>query len=420
MASEDTNSLAFENLQITSFDPHVCAKLHNILVDRAIQLSPETYSRYEPSPTPNDVLSRSDLSFITDRLSPSLLTFLQECKLFPPYPPYIRLMPFATPLWIGAFHTYENWKEPEEGPNAVCLFQAPQEFTEGGLFFDQDTGLARFVTWPSPGWPEDEDGWMPLELILRRWIRMWDEGFIAIYGGPDHPHCVCPLLSWNADAASQLDATLMAWKKLLDAITTRMPADAFEISPANSTARLASQAALHVDPNGGIPRVCAFAKDFLERGQRPPPLRSGKNLHVAPGLMIPEDDVYAQGVSTIKTQIVFAVDDRTEASNGSDGIHIKQEWEPFVDEIAFYVAGPTGRLAEQRVFNPYNVQQDRYIVCPWNFMRGLRLIDILQHWTRCIEDSRWTIGPEGVEGSIQDFIAAGKSYAMLDWRQIEI
>lgn len=391
-----------ENLRITTFDPHVCAKLYNVLVDKALGLNPQLFNGSESLPS-SDYRRFPDHSR-TDSCSPSLLTFLRDSQLYPTHSPDACLMPFVQPLDPKAFWLYESWRKPEQNPSAICLFAIAPYMDDGGLFFDQDTGLARYVRFPGP-WPDDHL-WMPLELVLRKWVRMWDLGQIGLNSEDE-----CRL-DWVANAVCELDLTIDAWHKLLEAITSRMPSDAFSTASATNLTLLQS-VAVYVDP---IDQTYTFAKDFLERARRPSLLRSGNVLRVAPGLTITSES--DTGPSAINTRIIFPVAGSNVDCN-CNGIHLTQDAYPCMDHVAYYVASPSGRLAQKKLFQPWDTK-NRYTHCPWNGMRRLRLIDVLRIWTRCIQDGRWVVGTEGVEGSLADLEAAGSGFAKLSWETVDL
>lgn len=105
---------------IATFGPHVCAKLYNVLVDKALGLNPQLFNGSEPLPLSDHRRLPDDSR--THNLSPSLLTFLSESELYSTRSLDACLVPYVQPLDPKSFWLYKSWRKPEQNPSAISLF----------------------------------------------------------------------------------------------------------------------------------------------------------------------------------------------------------------------------------------------------------------------------------------------------------
>jgi hypothetical protein len=205
---------------VANFDNVRCAALHNELVARRIAIN-ANISQYfvrnvlEIPGIPETHPDYPDTA-IRDFLSEDLITFLESIDSLVPQHPYrLGLTPFVTTPDVTTFWSFSDHDPQDEYPYAILLYQDLQSSTRGGLFFDQNTNLACWVTLPGR-WPAAED-WIPLEQILQRWLRVWESGKIQAISGGDHHELV--LRPWSE---SDLERTMRSWERLLQAVESRL------------------------------------------------------------------------------------------------------------------------------------------------------------------------------------------------------
>jgi hypothetical protein len=420
--SSDPPSL--ENLDIAGFDPHVCAKLYNQLVEKAAALRPEFFNPANAHPVPNDDIAQGSSPEwpIADRVTPEVAAFVKECRLYDGIVADTLLMPFINPLSLGFFLMYRDWFDDEDSKNYLCLCRESHD-GEGGLFLDQTTGRARFISFPRGEGDGSYDAWVPLQEIFENWLDMWDLGHICLdYDGddPTDPNYIggpC-FMNWHPENVSELDRTLEIWTRLLDGITARMPAESF-IRDDEQTPWI-SEIPLHVDMRSGVAQRYTFTKGFLERARRPPQLKSGRPFCIAPGLTVPSVQALELGLSSITSQIIFPTL-ATRNSNEAEGIHLIHGGHPRMDHVSYFAQGVGGRIdsnhSDWKLFQPFD-DSNTYIDCPWNPHRRLRLVDILEMLIAYVEQDGWTIGADGVEGSLEFLKDTAKNSMTLPWQHV--
>ncbi|KAG9857108.1 hypothetical protein KCU98_g1175, partial [Aureobasidium melanogenum] len=187
--------------KVPSFDPAECASLHNHILERAIQQSPDT-----AQPSRDTLQACSDA--IRARLLPDIQEFLATITVRSASPASTPLTPFSLQPDPERFFQHTELPQfAEYKDNLVMLY--PAKDTAGGLFFLQQHKIASWID--SDLKLPSKSSWLPLASILKRWLHMWDTGKIT--SGPKlQPWC-----------EGDLQATLKAWDELVDAIQDKRP-----------------------------------------------------------------------------------------------------------------------------------------------------------------------------------------------------
>jgi hypothetical protein len=93
--------------------------------------------------------------------------------------------------------------------------------------------------------------------------------------------------------------------------------------------------------------------------------------------------------------------------------------EVWQDRVAVYAFDEGGRRVRTELFEPVG-EAGRVVRCPWETTRGLRLRDVLRVWVQCVVEGRWTVGPNGVEGRVEDLFSTGMQWGRVRWSRVEL
>lgn len=211
------------------FDPQLCASLHNKLVQNACKADPRLLPKVQRglfSLSPGLILDDSDPrqqiapAEIRERLGSELNEFLDFIDVYPqdtrqPFTP-ICVMPHLPYRWQFAERCSNDGHSCE---NAILLYQNNgwrDVDTTGGLFFDPHTQLARWFDMDLNEDTGNQDDWIPLDVVLSRWINLWETGRFISLGD---------VAEW---IESDVDAAVNAWNGLLDAVESRCGREAYQ------------------------------------------------------------------------------------------------------------------------------------------------------------------------------------------------
>ncbi|KAJ6018172.1 hypothetical protein N7451_001551 [Penicillium sp. IBT 35674x] len=435
-----------------TLDYERCARLHNYLVAYGWM------ARHGKDTHDLDALAREkwfwrepeeNLQAIRERLIPSLNSFLD--LIYDPEPRFF--------YWVGGLDmrlcdeslSYEDIPyedgELQGKERFVVIYGTAPEFGPHclGVIYDQQLHRASFpmtrLNWESID-PMDghEELWYPLETILSHWIYMIRLGRV-VPGLPDDystNRSQIGLWSWLPYCDAQVDSTVAAMEHYSAIVESRMPPSSQlplpGFTPFFTNADLDAAA---------VPQDC-FIRSLLTRVKTP------RFKFIAPGLEVPHDKEafaarqqftnmpYEEG--SIPAVLLFTAS-RTVNLNTEVRWLFNQAYED--GEISMSDGDPVsaGLYSEPvrrddydmeeagfRLLLPFALRQydhheegarmsDGSVVRPGSFTqlfqhgfhpfggewRSQRLERLFKRWTELIESGVWTVGADGVEGSIDKF-----------------
>ncbi|CDM36772.1 unnamed protein product [Penicillium roqueforti FM164] len=441
-----------------------CARLHNYLVAYG-------WMARHGQETPNlDVLASQPFIFadedtqaVRERLHPSVNSFLDS--IFSPEPGFFYwINDISMQLVDNIFLGEDN--DLDDLERFVIIYGTVLELGSHcvGVVYDQQLHRAAFpMTLENldsvEPIGEHEDMWFPLETILTHWIYMLRIGKITT----DSPEGEAPkelansrsqigLWSWLPYCPSQVDSTVAAIDRYSAAIEARMPSGS--LLPVSRDAPLFTDVELDA---ASIPEEC-FIRSVLTR------MRTPRFRAIAPGLEVPHDTMaftarqrftgvpreQEEWGNNIPPVLIFAAAD----SSHTVGFGEEIRWLFFApgDEIPFDENDliPTGLYSESVRRCQYDCEEAgfRLLLPFWDhdgarmsdgtsispgsvtqlFQHGIfhpfggerraqRLERLIDRWRELVESGVWTVGRDGVEGTIDQFhIDSAKNYWIApDW-----
>ncbi|KAI1374095.1 hypothetical protein F4677DRAFT_427114 [Hypoxylon crocopeplum] len=396
------------------------------------------------------------------RLHPSLAAFLATAILPPadgpePAPFFFWADGLSDPNDLFAEQAADLFNEPVD--SLVCLYfpniGQGGEFG-GGLFYYQGCHRAAvFMHMDDYDYalPVEEHPslWHPLETVLSNWIDLVRLGKITA-SPRDAPSLFASEKirpwEWRPYSEAQVAACVCAWDRLCDVIEARVlpllpPTSAVTnvVEPEPLLAPAALDAA-------SVPEPC-FARSFLSRARRP------QFRYIAPGLLLPPTDAPEFVASQPFTRLprdLHAVPPVClfPAAGGELKVDLTGSSSPFCNNFRATPADspvpsqvPAGIYSESverdamdnaedgfRLLLPYgfggdvgNVSagarksdgsfigigivaelfQHGYKPFGGDYYRPQRLERLLDHWRKLVDEGIWSVGSQGVEGTIDTF-----------------
>ncbi|PQE13536.1 chitin-type 1 protein [Rutstroemia sp. NJR-2017a WRK4] len=410
---------------LSGTDHERCAALHNYLV---------YYAWIFQGRSPATLLSSSKKYFTTygaaaealrPRLHPSVAAFL-DAALLP-----VTETPEPFFLWAAAI------PEPEElfDNYATHIFSEPEDSLGGkagaGLYYHQECHQA--VVFMSMidfnfalPFREEPDLWHPLETIFSNWIELIHLGKIvaspteapSLFGSEK----IGPW-EWRPYSEAQVVTCIGAWDRLCNTIEGRISL----LSPTNATVnRVEPEPLLTPDILDAalVPERC-FARDFLTIASRP------NFRYIAPGPAPPTHERIIPPVCIFTTRRGECEADLTMFSNA----FLARSY-----DSAVLLRGPAGVYTELldrytyfeseegfRLLIPYELEGDEWALISGarmsdgtsvvggttfelfqhgykafggHYHRAQRLERLFDHWKKLVGDGVWSVGTDGVEGTI--------------------
>ncbi|GAD95925.1 hypothetical protein PVAR5_4573 [Paecilomyces variotii No. 5] len=431
-----------------SLDYERCARLHNYLVaygwmTRHRQETPDLNALASE----RFILADEDPEAIRERLVPSLNSFLDS--IFAPEPDMFYWVNNVTMQFCDEdFPDEENNLDDKE--RFVVIYGTVYELGSHclGLVYDQQLHRAAFpMTLDNldsvQPIEEHEDMWFPLETILTHWIYMLRIGkIIADFHEDEVPEDLkmsrsqIGIWSWLPYCSAQVDSTVAAIDRYSAAIEARMPPES--LLPVSRDTPLFTNSELDA---ASVPEEC-FIRSVLTR------IKTPRFRAIAPGLEVPHDAaafVARQrftGVprdqswgKNIPPVLLFAAADSNRAINFTEEIR----WLFFgrEDDIPFGENDlvPAGLYSESICRGEYDTEEAGFrLVLPFGLQeaimsdrtsvksgsvtelfqhgcfhpfggerRAQRLERLMDKWRELVENGVWTVGSDGVEGSIDQF-----------------
>lgn len=460
---------------LNGMDHARCAALHNYLADYCLAVDGQLDPAAEGSRATYFSTHGDAAEAVRPRLHPSVSAFLAAARTpDAPLFFFIGGMPDPDGDFNGLFdnETADNEDEPED--SIVRLYFSHMDACDGksggGMLYHQGRHLASFFVHPDDtecAFPVDEhpQSWHPLETILSNWIALIRLGKVAasptdepaLYGGVKIGNW-----EWRPYGDGQIAGCVAAWDRLCNAIEARrrqssgattVDDDKHPGEPLLTPA--AMDAAKIPDPS--------FARAFLGFAHRPRHIRQ-----IAPGLSLPPAHAATFAAAQPFTHLPRRVPqwDGTAREGIVPPVYIffseagasqvdvsgwRSSFRYYYDDghgtvpngIAFPSRVPPGVYSECVVRSEPEATEEAFrLPLPFNlygarlssgdemedraadelFQHGFkpfggnphrpqRLERLLDHWASLVERGVWSVGPHGVQGSIEVFKDATVNWA---------
>ncbi|KAJ6023649.1 hypothetical protein N7460_014044 [Penicillium canescens] len=353
--------------------------------------------------------------------------------------------------------------QPVDSMLRLCYVALSTDNSNGGVIYHQrHHRVAIFMHTDDWGFgfpvKDHPDVWNPFETVLSHWIDLIHIGKVVAA-----PHEEPALFEfekigpweWRPYSEAQVTTCVEAWDRLCQAIETRisqLPTPPSLISPDSGTdadnpeplvASSVLDAASMLDP--------CFTRSLLSRARRP------SFQYIAPGLLLPPADLSGFVASqtftvmplsqyTVPPVCLFPADtgdqrpieltrftspwvlmedfyssstDTHTPSRISAGLYttaVDRKWDDMVEDgfqlfLPFTINAGYGRKVGARKSDGELVDRDRFSELfqhgfkPFggNYYRPQRLERLLDCWRKLVEGGVWSVGPDGVEGTIDTF-----------------
>ncbi|KAL7930186.1 hypothetical protein V8C35DRAFT_313761 [Trichoderma chlorosporum] len=454
---------------IPGMDHARCAALHNYLINYAWITEGRRPACLDGNNKTFFTTYGAAAEALRSRLDPSLAAFLDAALLPPdgsddldPAPLFYWVSGFCEPSDLFAKEVADLYDEPDD--SLVCLYYpniGQGGKVGGGLLYHQGRHCAAVLM------NMDEydyvlpieahrELWHPLETVLSNWIELIHLGKIQItasrrderglYGGEK----IGPW-EWRPYGDDQVAACIDAWNRLCEAIERRISSSSSSsnMTDATSPASLLDSEVLDA---ALVPDHC-FVRSFMTRARRP------LFQNIAPGLVLPPSEAaefaavqpftrLPRAYHTIPPVCIFP------ATSDEPEVVMTVSSNPFGNEfratsadspVPYRVrAGVYSESVERNSCYDY-AEEGFWLLLPfsfdndWDAVDGARksdgslidrnqLADLFQHgykpfggdyyrpqrlerlfncWRKLVDQGIWSVGPQGVQGTIDIFREAG-------------
>lgn len=441
-----------------SLDHARCAALHNYLLRHGWLAGGRAEEDLENHHGSFFSQHGDEAEELRSRLDPSVIAFLESVRT--------PMEPSAFYFWVGGIADPESmffhaellsyhYEADADMDRFLTLYDANLEHGPwtSGLIYDQRRHRATvslhidnfdFAMPPE----QHEDLWFPLETVLSNWIEMTRLGKItAVPEDSEIPNFRIGVWSWNPYSPAQVDGAVAALDRLTAAIEERMPAGSLPVMGADGEGGggpMLSDAELDA---ALVPDEC-FIRSVLTRARAP------RFRTIAPGLLVPQGAAAAQPFTAVDTSsqetvvippvLIFpAAGGRTvNFDSSSPYTSLNPFGKLFSDAVPKGDhSTPAGLYSEAverwsmdyaeegfKLLLPFAVQRDvaegqartsdRSVIdrnCVADLFqhgfkpfggepyRSQRLERLLDRWRELVETGVWSVGAEGVQGTIDAF-----------------
>ncbi|KAI8632820.1 hypothetical protein F5Y19DRAFT_462612 [Xylariaceae sp. FL1651] len=450
-------------VDLVGMDHARCAALHNYLVHYAWVAEGRAPASLHGNNNTYFTTHGAVAEGLRPRLDSSLAAFLATALLPPagapePAPFFFWASGLSHPDGLFDNQTADLFDEPAD--SLVCLYfpNIGQGGGSGaGLFYHQGCHRAAvFMHMDDYGFALPVQAhpalWHPLETVLSNWIHLVRLGKVvasprdapALFGSEK----IGPW-EWRPYSEAQVAACVCAWDRLCDAIEARVLL--LPLPPPGTTTNsvetepLLAPAALDA---ASVPERC-FARAFLTRARRP------QFRCIAPGLLLPPADAPGFAAAQPFTRLPRAPQavppvclfPTARAEHEAD---LSGYSSPFCNGFRAWSADspvpsrvPAGVYSESVERNVYdNAEEGFRLLLPYglkgdvgeasagarrsdespvergsvaelfqhgykpfggDYYRPQRLERLLDHWRKLVDEGIWSVGPQGVEGTIDTF-----------------
>ncbi|KAL4793382.1 hypothetical protein BDV19DRAFT_366766 [Aspergillus venezuelensis] len=404
-----------------------CVELHNAIINESASapgheplLVVEAIDFWESQ-------SKGSTKLVRKKLSTSLFEFVSRVKIIHPNSQSQHMLPFAADLngpssWLSLGEILFNGKY-----NRCVLLYIPSTFEndELGLVFDMETNKATWVDWIFNTPPNyDEHIWLPLDEILEKWLAFIRRRCIprprdiTIFSGRTE--------GWDMmyPPPQDLEEDLEMWSRYVALVESKFPEQKQQRA---SSTNLSAELELE---------FLGFPQHFFSRARRP------SFKFVAPSLVFPAADQLKElaqrqrdqfaleeadimtpyGVDPDPKDIVWGELPLHDESRKliptilfpmGDNIHAglcSSQQAMWQDSVGLVL--PSSRNYEKWVGPPSNrrfrpdserIWQVRVKESPFWRVPDARLARVLEKWIRLVDDGTWKVGPDGIEGKLENF-----------------
>ncbi|KAI5918692.1 hypothetical protein F4810DRAFT_558123 [Camillea tinctor] len=387
----------------STFSPERCADLHNQLLAKATEHSPNVQiertlaARFlDMAPEFAEVPSLDDLPLYR------FLRLLDTCTMPPVANGGVDLLtPFMYQPDPSTFWT----DRVGHGPSFVLLYGQNNGGSpmDGGVYIDLQSCQAVWHSDNSPSFPPS-DQWLPLEVVLQKALDAWDTG--KFYW--DAQEATIKVRSWTQH---DVDQSVAAFHRLVSSIELRMPS---EDNEAHLHPRLTLEP---LDAQILAPfKMSAFSSRFLSTANRP------DFSFVAPGVRV---------LTPLLLNQIYGAE-ASDSIRRSHWLGDEEDWPtlilPGISAVPHNVGHSTnpninsfdqswgfGKFAVNRQSGLYTMPDTsnsdlvRFVAssghcsacefsfpCRWGPPREPRLAELFDHWTALVENGTWTVDANGV------------------------
>lgn len=393
----------------------ICADLHN----RIVRHIPGIQASIRRDLVAN--LRTQNLELFTELQGTQLLEFLSLIDNYDPTSNssnFENLTPHVRKPDPKAFLWYRENDLDEQNPDQILLYGDAESSHEGGVMYDAATDLAAWFYFPE--WPRPDE-WVPLPIILSKWLELWENGKFHFDEG-------APTLDIRSWVPQDLEDALCAWEALINAIIARLPANttgSIGNLSLNANSQILSLPQLE---NGNFHD---FAAAFLSLARSPP----AQIKYIAPTITTWtatsfRSDVENEPASSTRRQWlsrrqfpreqtpVLLFPSRNPPNGFANRVPYPAQCEaaPGFDEQWGFGKFTLDRRAGVYLYpDPYAGAGDAVILLeedgrdnwgtrmgwrsPWGLAaNGVKLAEMLGMWRERIESGVWEVGEEGVVG----------------------
>ncbi|KAI0885388.1 uncharacterized protein GGS22DRAFT_188678 [Annulohypoxylon maeteangense] len=383
----------------STFSPERCANLHNQLLAKATEHSPDVQieqtlsARFlDIAPEFTEVPSLDDLP---------LYRFLRLVNTTPPASNggVDLLTPFTYQPDPRTFWTDRVSHEP----SFVLLYGQNNGDSpiDGGIYVDILSYQAVWHSGNSPRFPPS-DQWLPLEVILQKSLDAWTTG--KFYW--DAQEATIKVRNWTQHDVEQ---SIAAFHRLISSIELRMPSDENQVHSHHRLEPLDSQI---LEPF----KISTFAVRFLSTANRPDFPFVAPGIRVFTPLLL--DEIYGVEVPdsirrthwlgdeedwpTLILPGVDSVPHNVDQSTNQNINAFDQNWGfgkfTVNRQSGLYIAPDTSNSDLVRLVASSGLCSacEFRSPCRWGPPRDPRLAEVFDHWTSLVEDGTWAVDANGV------------------------
>ncbi|KAL4951549.1 hypothetical protein BDW69DRAFT_169843 [Aspergillus filifer] len=404
-----------------------CVELHNAIINESASAP-----GHEPLLVVNamefwESESKGSTKLVRKKMSTSLFEFVSKVNIIHPDSRSQHMLPFVASLdgpssWLTQKEILFNGKY-----NRCVPLYIPSNFEndELGLIFDMDTNKATWVDWIFNSPPDyDEHIWLPLDEILEKWLAFVRQRCIprsrdstAFSGSTEGWDMMYP-------PPQDLEEDLGMWSRYVALVESKLPEQKQQrASSMNLSTELEKE-------------FLGFPQHFFSRARRP------SFKFVAPSLVFPsaaqltqlarrqrdqfalkETDIMTPyGVNPDLKDIIWddlPLDDESRKVIPTilfpmgDNIHAglcSSEEGMWQDSVGLVLpssrdyetwAGPPSKWRYRP--DSERIWQVRAKESPFWRAHDARLARVLEKWIQLVEDGTWKVGPDGIEGKLENF-----------------
>ncbi|KAH0490057.1 hypothetical protein TgHK011_001542 [Trichoderma gracile] len=452
---------------LPGMDHDRCAALHNHLVHYAWIAENRPPERLHDNNKTFFTTHGDAAEALRERLDPSLAAFLTAAQLPPdgpddaePAPLFVWAAGISEPDDLFLEEAADLHDEPVD--SLVCLYYPNVGHGGeggGGLIYHQGHHRAAVLMHM-----DDYDYvlpvaahrqlWHPVETILSNWVSLIHLEKALVTSSPrDEPGLfgnerIGPW-EWRPYSEAQVSDCVAAWSRLCETIERHIPPTGSNLDT-DSSQRLLDSSILDA---ASVPDPC-FVRSFLTRARRP------RFRHIAPGLVLPPSDAAAFAAIQPFTELPRSHDAVIPpvclfpAAPGQHEVVLTASSSPFCSDfrpttanssVPFKVSAGVYSESVDRTSGHDYAEEGFWLLLPYGFdnywgasdgarksdgsliERG-KLADLFQHgykpfggdyyrpqrlerllgwWCKLVEEGVWSVGPEGVQGTLDTFKDAG-------------